>query len=413
MRKKQSQESLSFYQSIVDIKNLAETGKSQISSMGSLKKMPFSFSDLHFIPAQVAKIPLNEEDKVKTEIVIGPTARQPLQLSSPILISALSYGAVSKNVKLVIARTAAKLKVGYNTGEGGALAEDLKNADKLIIQYSTGRFGITDGILKKGAAVEIRFGQGAYPGKGSFLPAEKMTPDIARIRGLKTGEAAYSPAHHPDIKSSNDLKKKVSWLRDITGGKPIGAKIGCGNIEEDVEILAEAGVDFIALDGFSGGTGATDLIVRENIGIPTMFALARARITLEKLGVRNKVSLIAGGGLRNSADLAKCLALGANAVYLGTAALIAINCEQYRICQTGLCPTGVTTHDPILTKQLKIDEGVRKLSNFLRISLEEIKKITRITGNDSIDQLNRSALIALNKDLARALGVKWLDGKNK
>ncbi len=412
MRKKRSCEDDSFYQAIADIKDMAATGKSVVRSMGSLKKMPFSFDDLHFIPAQVARIPLNKEEKVSTEIIIGPGAKKPFRVSSPIMISGMSFGAVSKNVRTVIANAAAKLKTGFNSGEGGILEDELKIASKYMIgQYATGRFGVDEKQLKKAAAIEIRFGQGAYPGKGSYLPAGKMTAEIAKARGLKAGEAAYSPAHHNDMATPRQIKEKVRWLRKISNGVPVGAKIGCGDVEKDIRVLVDAGVDFIAIDGFGGGTGATDFYVRESVGIPLIVALPRARKYLEKLGVKNKISLIAGGGLRNSADFAKCLALGADAVYIGTAALIAINCEQYRICHTGLCPTGVTTHDPVLTSQLDVEKGIQKLSNFIRSSTEEIASLTRITGKDDIRKLDARDLVALKKDLAKVTGIKWMNGE--
>jgi glutamate synthase domain-containing protein 2 len=412
MRKKGLTEDKEFYQTVVDIKDMSATGNIIVRSMGSLKKMPFSFNDLHFVPAQVHNIPLNTEDRVSTEIVIGPRSRKPLRLSSPIMISGMSFGAVSKKVRLVISQVASKLKIGFNSGEGGTLTEEVDYGSKyLIMQYATGRFGVTDKILKKAAAIEIRFGQGAYPGKGSYLPASKITPEIAKIRGLKTGEAAYSPAHHPDMKTQEEIKEKITWLRKLTNGVPIGVKIGCGNIEEDIKILVDSGVDYIALDGFGGGTGATDYYVRENVGLPIIVALPRAHRFLKKLGARDDVSLIAGGGLRTSADFAKCLALGANAVYIGTAALIAINCQQFRICHTGFCPTGVTTNKDYLLTQLDVNEGIRKLSNFIKLSTHELANLTRIVGKNDVNKLDIEDLVSLKKDLSEISGVKWLKGE--
>ena len=411
MRKKRSDEDISFYQTVVDIKDMAATGNSVIRSMGSLKKLLFSLNDLHFIPAQVYRIPLNREDKVDTNVCIGPNAKKPLKVSSPIMISGMSYGATSKNVKLVIANVASKLKIAFNSGEGGRVDEELNVApDYLIGQYATGRFGVDEKMLKRVAAVEIRFGQGAYPGKGSYLPASKMPPEVATVRGLKGSEAAYSPAHHHDMTNPQEIKEKVSWLRKVTEGVPIGAKIGCGNIEKDIQILVDAGVDFIALDGFGGGTGATDFYVREHAGIPIFAALPRAFTFLTDRGVKDKISLIAGGGLRTSADFAKCLALGADAVYIGTAVLIAINCEQYRICHTGLCPTGVTTHNPSLVKQLDVEEGITKLSNFITTTTQEIAHLTRIVGKDDVNKLDSYDLVSMDKDLAVVTGTRWLDG---
>lgn len=410
MRRKYDEEDSDFYEKIVEIKDKS-AGKSVITSMGSLKEMPYKLDDLHFLPAQIERIPLNKEEDVNTSIIIGPDSKKPLKVSSPILISGMSFGAVSRNVRLVISQTASQLKIGFNSGEGGVLQEERKTSPELmVVQYSTGRFGLDEELLKSAGAVEIRFGQGAYPGKGSYLPAEKITGEVAEIRGLEKGKPAYSPAHHPDITSPKQLEEKINWLRELGEGIPIGAKIGCGNVEEDVKILIKAGVDFIALDGFGGGTGATDAYVKDNMGIPILAALPRAHEKLEKMKVRGKISLIAGGGLMNSADFAKCLALGADAVYIGTAALIAMNCQQYRVCHTGLCPTGITTQNPQLIDQLKVEDGIKNLSNFIDISTEEIATITRMVGKDDVKLLDKDDLVSLNRETAMITHVKWLNG---
>jgi methylamine---glutamate N-methyltransferase subunit C len=413
MRRKSDGEEESFYTMITDIKDSAQTGESQVRSMGSKKKMPFTLDDLHFLPAQAAKVPLNGDEPVSSRTVIGPKAKRPLVLSAPIIFTGMSYGAVSRNVRLVLANVASKFNIGVNTGEDITIPEEFQIAPKqLIQQYSTGRFGTTEEMLKGAAATEIRFGQGAYPGWESLLPASKMTKEVADMMGLKEGEDALSPARHPDIREKKDIKSKVDWLRKVTGGTPVGAKIGCGNVEEDVESLAECGVDFIALDAFGGGTGATEYFVRDNVGIPIIAALPRAHRHLSDLGVRDGISLIAAGGLRTSADFAKCIALGADAVAIGTAALIAINCQQYRICHTGLCPTGVTTLDPILSKQLDVSEGTRKLSNFVKVSIHEIESFARIVGKDDVHNLDEGDLVALTRDVSKLTGVKWLDGRS-
>ena len=413
MRKKKSDESEEFYQTVSEIKTLAETGESIVRPMGSLKKpgCGFSFDNLHFVPAQVAKIPLDREEKVNTEVVIGPAVKKPLKVSSPIMITGMSFGSTSKNVHLVISKVARELGIAFNSGEGGILEEEYKSKEFLIGQYATGRFGVNEDVLKKVSAVEIRFGQGAYPGKGSYLPAQKMTEEVSKLRGLKTGEPAYSPAYHHDMKNPEEIKNKIDWLRKITDGVPIGAKIGCGNIEEDIEVLVGAKVDFIAIDGFGGGTGATDAYVKNNVGIPVWAAIPRACRKLQELDAKKNTTLIAGGNLRTSADFAKCLALGADAVYVGTVALIAINCQQYRICHTGLCPTGVTTHNPELAARLNVVEGVRKLKNFIKVSTDEIAELTRIVGKNDIRKLDSNDLVAFRKDLAEMTGVKWIGKK--
>jgi glutamate synthase domain-containing protein 2 len=413
MIRKGLEENEDFYSKMAEIRNAADKGVSMMCSMGSTKKMPFSLDDLHFVPAQVSKIPLNTNEEVNIKTVIGPEAKRPLKVSSPILFSGMSYGAVSRNVRLVLAKVASKLDLGSNSGEDIVLPEELDIASKnLIIQYSTVRHNATETILKKGSAVEIRFGQGAYPGWESLLPAKKVPQEVAKLLALKEGEDQHSPSHHPDIRNEGELREKIQWLKELTNGVPIGAKIGCGNVENDVEILAKSGVDFISLDGFGGGTGATEFFVRENVGIPIVVALPRVDRHLKKIGVRNKISLIAGGGLRTSADFAKCIALGADAVYIGTSALIAINCQQYRICHTGQCPTGVTTNAPALVQRLNVDEGVRKLTNFINVSNIEITNLLRIVGKDDIKKLGMDDLVALKKELAEATGVAWMNGKN-
>ena len=412
MRKKSSEEDPCFYQEVVDIKQESKTRQSAVGSMGSLKKFPFSFDDLYFVPAQVNRIPLNLDESVNTSVVIGPQSKKPLKISSPIMISGMSFGAVSKKVRIVISSTASKLKIGFNSGEGGIIDEEKDlGEDYRIMQYSTGRFGVNEEILKSAAAVEIRFGQGAYPGKGSYLPTEKITDEVAKTRNLEPGDASYSPAHHPDMTNPDSIKDKITWLREITEGAPIGTKIGCGDVKADVKVLVDSGVDFIALDGFGGGTGATNLYVRDNVGIPIFAALPQAYQTLQELEVKDRISLIAGGGLRKSADFAKCLALGADAVYIGTAALIAINCQQYRVCYTGLCPTGIATQDPKLMEQLDLEEGINKLSNFIELSTEEVANLTRIVGKNNVGTLSNEDLISANRELSLITGVKWLNGE--
>ncbi|MCW3982437.1 MAG: FMN-binding glutamate synthase family protein [Candidatus Bathyarchaeota archaeon] len=413
-RKKSLGEDEENYQAMVDLSRVADKGDSPLSSMGSIKKMPFSLQDLHFVPAQVQRIPLNIDEKVNTEIVIGPKAASPLKASTPIMFSGMSYGAVSKKIRLILATVASKLNVAVNSGEDVVLPEEIELAQKhLIIQYSPIRFESAQNALKRCSGVEIRFGQGAYPGWLSRLPGSKMTGEVAALFGRKEGEDEFTPAHHPDITNSLELKEKVRWLKETTGGVPVGAKIGCGNVEADVEMLAECGVDFIALDGFGAGTGATELFVREHVGLPLVAALPRADRHLRKIGKRDSLTLIAGGGLRSSADFAKCLALGADAVYIGTAALIAINCQQYRVCHTGLCPTGVTTNDPVLLERLDVAEGIRRLTNFMTVSTREMANYARIVGKNDVRLLGKEDLVALKRDLAELTGVNWLDGKPK
>ena len=237
-----------FQSKVAEIKYMADKGTSMLCSMGSTKKMPYSLNELHFVPAQIYKIPLNTDEEVNLKTVIGPLAKKPLNFSSPIMFSGMSYGAVSRNVRLVLAKVASNLNLGLNSGEDFVLPEEIEVASRnLIIQYSTGNFRAPDDVFKKISGVEIRFGQGAFPGWESLLPAEKIPLEIAKQMGFKEGEAMHTPAHHPDIRNEGELREKIMWLKELTGGVPVGAKIGCGNVEEDVEILAKAALTLLRL----------------------------------------------------------------------------------------------------------------------------------------------------------------------
>ncbi|KUK01933.1 MAG: Archaeal glutamate synthase [Methanobacteriaceae archaeon 41_258] len=410
MRRRKKCEDPKNYEKIIQIKIMSK-GKNVIGSMGSPKKPPYTFDDINFIPAQIHRIPLNEDEKVNTEVTIGPKAKRSLKVNSSIIISGMSYGAISEKAKKATATTAKNLGIAYNSGEGGVLEYELEVASsQIILQYSTGRFGLNKEIIKKAAAIEIRFDQGAYPGKGSYLPPEKISQDVARIRGIRKDEGAYFPTHHPDIKNVKELEEKIEWLRKISSGAPIGAKIGCGDIEEDIRLLLDSGVDFISIDGFGGGTSTAFTHIRDNVGLPLISALPGAAHIIKGAGEKGEVSLIAGGGLRTSADMAKCLALGADAIYIGTAALIALNCEQHHLCHTGMCPTGITTHDPHLLKQFNLEKATKRLKNFIMVATGEIADFARITGKDDIKLLDDSDIFSFKRGLAELAGIKWLDG---
>ncbi len=413
-RKGASTEPSGFRDMVIGVKDAAILEKSGLAEMGSLRELPFSLDDLFFLPAQVSRFPLNADEEVDTAVTIGPRAQRPLELPTPILIAGMSFGAVSKNVRLSIARGAQEGGFGFNTGEGGILPEELEMAPgTMVAQYATGRFGIPEDRLRRASAIEIRFGQGAYPGIGSILLDSKVTAEVAKIRGIKKGENALSPARHPDISSSEEVEAKVAYLRRLTNGVPIGAKIGCGRIEDDLDVLLGAGVDFVTLDGFGGGTGATEMFARENCGIPIVAALPRAIRHLQREGARDRITVIASGGLRSSGHFAKCLALGADAIYIGTAALIAINCQQYRVCYGNKCPTGVTTHDPGLVSKISPDEGGRRLASFVRTSTSEMAGLARITGKNRLRDLVRDDIISVDKDLSEVTGVQWIDGRDR
>lgn len=385
-------------ESMADIHAMAETGRSIIEPMRTKRKV-ISWDDILIKGAQLAKIPLNDTDAVSTTTVIGPKARHPLVIETPVYVSHMSFGALSREVKIALARGSAAAKTAMCSGEGGILPESLANAYKYIFEYIPNRYSVTEENLAKVDAVEIKFGQSSKPGMGGHLPGAKVTEEIARIRGFKKGDDIISPAHYPDILSADDLKKKVSNLRELSGGKPIGVKIAAGNIEADLGVILQAEPDFITIDGRPGGTGASPKYIKAATSIPTIFALYRARSYLDKKGASD-ISLVITGGLRVSSDFAKALAMGADAVAIATAALIACGCQQYRICHADKCPVGITTQNEELRKRLNIDQSAKWLENYLNVCTDELRSFARLTGNDDVSRLSLNDLCTVNSEIS-------------
>jgi glutamate synthase domain-containing protein 2 len=279
------------------------------------------------------------------------------------------------------------------------LPESRRFAFKYILEYVPNRYSITEENLKSADAIEIKIGQSAEPGMGARLPAEKVTAEIAQIRGYPVGTDIVSPAAFDDIRSREDLKKKVLWLRKTSGGKPIGIKIAAGDIEEDLAVVVYAEPDFITIDGRPGATGAALKYIKAATSVPTLFALYRARKYLDDNNIRD-VSLVITGGLRISSDFAKALCLGADAIAVGTAALMACACQQYRICDTGNCPVGVTTQKPDLRERLKPDISAKRLENYLRVSTEELRDFARLTGNNDVHALSIRNICTTNSEIS-------------
>ncbi|TFG56132.1 MAG: FMN-binding glutamate synthase family protein, partial [Candidatus Aminicenantes bacterium] len=268
-----------------------------------------------------------------------------------------------------------------------------------ILEYVPNRYSITEENLKRVDAVEIKFGQSAKPGMGGHLPGGKVTAEIAAIRGFPEGADIISPSRFPDISTRDDLKRKVAELRRLSGGRPVGIKFAAGHVEADLEFALYAGPDFITIDGRAGATGAAVKFIKDATSIPTIYALHRARKYLDGRGIKG-VTLIVTGGLRVSSDFAKALALGADVVAIGTAALMAIGCQQYRICDSGRCPVGIATQDPGLRARLNVDESARWLANFLRVSTEELKDFARLTGNDDVHKLSVRDLATTSSEIS-------------
>ncbi len=389
---------------LADINVMAETGRSIIEPMQT-KASVIRWDDILIQGAQLSRSPLNHDDKVDTTTTIGPMAKKPMTLSTPIYISHMSFGALSKEAKIAIARGSKAMKTAIGSGEGGILPESIGNAHKYIFEYVPNRYSVTEENLRAVDAIEIKFGQSAKPGMGGHLPGDKVTKEIAGIRGFSEGADIISPAHFEDITTRGELKAKVDWLREVSEGKPIGIKIAAGHIELDLDYALSAEPDFITIDGRAGGTGASPKYVKSSVGIPTPFAIYRARRYLDDRKMHH-VSLVCTGGLRVSSDFAKALALGADAVAISTSALIAIGCKQYRICNTGKCPMGIATQDPSLRENLDIDHAARRLHNFLKVSTAELEDFTRLTGNKSVHDLSIRDLRTTNSEISDHTAVK-------
>lgn len=387
-----------------DIRKRALSPKAPMISGRSNKAGKIDFNDIIFVPAQLTKRPVDYfRERIESKTVIGKSSKRPLELDIPIFFAAMSFGALSKEAKIAIAKASTILGTATNTGEGGMLPEERKYARFLISQYSTGRFGVDDKYLKSSDAIEIKIGQGAKPGQGGLLPGHKVTEEIAKVRKIPLGKPVHSPPSHPDIKTPKDLKEKVSWLRKISGGKPIIIKLGAGN-PEDIRIAVRADPDAIAIDGCCGGTGAAPDIMLDDFGVPVLPALANARKTMDKM--KADQDLLIGGGFSKGADVAKALALGADAVFMGFPLMIAMGCEYCRECTTGHCPMGIATQDPKLRKKLDMKKAVGSVVNYVRACTEEIKMAAGATGNNNVHGMKKSDLRALNIDMAKTVGVK-------
>jgi len=383
---------------MADVHKMAESRQSITEPMRT--RVPtFSWDEILIKGAQLAKVPLNKEEKVNTETVIGPKAKHPLVIETPVYITHMSFGSLSKEAKLALSKGSAEVKTAICSGEGGILPEELDNAYKYVFEYVPNKYSVTDEYLARVDAVEIKIGQSAKPGMGGHLPGSKVTKEIAAIRGFPEGRDIVSPARFDDIKTRDDLKRIVQRLRNKTEGKPIGIKLAAGNIEADLEVALSAKPDFVTLDGRAGATGAALKFVKAAASVPTLFALYRARKYMDDSGA-DGVSLVITGGFRISSDFAKALALGADAVAIGTTAMMACGCQQYRICHTGKCPIGLTTQDPQLRARLDIDKSAKRLENFLRVSTEELKDFARLTGNNDIHALSVTDLCTTNSEIS-------------
>lgn len=380
-----------------EIHRMAVTGKSVGGSMGTKMAMP-DWDDILLLGAQLNPPPLNDHDPVTTMTVIGKNAKRPMVLDSPVYISHMSFGALSREIKVALSKGSAMAKTAMCSGEGGILPEEREAAYKYIFEYIPNKYSVTEENLRRADAIEIKIGQGTKPGMGGHLPGEKVTEEIAALRGRTPGEDIQSPSKFQEINSREDLKEMVSMLRKRSDGRPIGIKIAAGRIERDLEFCVFAEPDFITIDGRGGATGSSPLMLREATSVPTIYALHRARKYLD--GVHSDISLVITGGLRVSSDFAKALAMGADAVAIASAGLIAAACQQYRICGSGNCPVGIATQEPELRARLKVDAAAKRVANFLNVSKDELKMFARITGHASVHDLSVSDLVTINREIS-------------
>ena len=385
-----------------EIHEMAVKGESLHAAMGTLLPLP-KWEDILLLGAQLDPAPLNDDDPVSTQTIIGKNAKQPMVLESPVYISHMSFGALSKEIKTALAKGSACAKTAMCSGEGGILPEEKAAAYKYIFEYIPNKYSVTDENLKTSDAIEIKIGQGTKPGMGGHLPGSKVTEEIAAIRGKNVGEDIQSPSKFPEINSKEDLKAMVDMLRERSEGRPVGIKLAAGNIEKDLAYAVSAGPDFITIDGHGGATGSSPFFLREATSVPTIYALSRARRYLDS--IQSDIALVITGGLRVSADFAKALAMGADAVAVASAPLIAAACQQYRICGSGYCPVGIATQNPMLRERLKIEEAAQRIANYLILSNDELKTFARISGLDDVHKLSLDNLITLDDQIAKYTGI--------
>lgn len=394
---KETRKTNSDYRYMKEIHEMAVTGKSIIEAMGTRMPMP-NWDDILIMGAQLNPMPLSEHAPVSTMTVIGKNAKRPMILDSPVYISHMSFGALSKETKVAMAKGSAMAKTAMCSGEGGILPEEMEASYRYIFEYVPNQYSVTDENLKRTDAIEIKIGQGTKPGMGGHLPGEKVTPEIAEIRNKPLGEDVISPSTIPGVETKEDLKELVKELRRRSDGRPIGIKIAAGKIEKDLEYVVFAEPDFITIDGRGGATGASPALVRDATSVPTIYALHRARKYLDT--VRCDAELVITGGLRVSSDFAKALAMGADAVAVASAAMVAAACQQYRICGSGMCPVGVATQDEELRKRLQGEAAAKRVANYLNCSKEELKTFARITGHSNVHDLELSDLCTISREIS-------------
>ena len=378
----------------------------RVSAMGiPLTELP-RWSDIQILTAQLAAQPLADDAPVETELVIGPNARKPVRLDIPILVSDMSFGALSEDAKIALATGAEMVGTGICSGEGGMLPGEQEANSRYFYELATGKFGWSIDKVKRCQAFHFKAGQGAKTGTGGHLPGKKVTEKIAAVRGLKAGEAAISPSRFPDLVIARDYAEVADEIREATGGIPVGFKMSAQHIEKDIEFALSAGADYIIIDGRGGATGAAPEIFKNNISVPTLAALPRARRYLDEYG-RSGVTLIVTGGLRTESDFVKALALGADGIAIANAAIQAIGCLAMRACHTNKCPVGVATQDPEMRRRLHIEKSAKRLKNYLESSVHLMKVLARACGYSRLSDFSMNDLTTWKRDISYLTGVRF------
>jgi len=375
------------------------------AAMGVARQDLPSWDDLQIVTAQMATKPLLDDHPVSTKVVIGPRAKKPLELDIPLFVSDMSFGALSYEAKVALSKGAQLAGTGICSGEGGMLPDEQSSNDRYFYELASARFGYSPDKVVKCQAFHFKGGQGAKTGTGGHLPGEKVDSVIASVRGIPVGQTAVSPATFPDLNTPADFKEFADEVRSHTGGIPIGFKLSAQHVEADIDFALEASADYIILDGRGGGTGSAPTLFRDNISVPTIPALARARRHLDR--VSPDTTLVITGGLRTPADFVKALALGADAIAVSNSAIQAIGCLGMRACSSNNCPVGIATQKAGLRQRIVIDESAQRLKNFFEASTELMGVLARACGHDSLGGFTPSDLVAWKRDLADLSGVRF------
>ncbi len=395
------------------IRHLADHGLSKVGHHGPVAAMGVSraelpvWDDLQFVTAQLARVPQLDDVPVATELVIGPRAAKPLQLEIPLFVSDMSFGALSEEAKIALSKGAERAGTGICSGEGGMLPEEQEANSRYFYELASARFGFSWDKLERVQAFHFKGGQGAKTGTGGHLPGEKVKGKIAEVRGLDEGQPAVSPARFPEWDDEDGFRHFADEVRERTGGIPIGFKLSAQHVEDDIDAALRIGVDYVILDGRGGGTGAAPLLFRDNISVPTLPALARARRHLDRRHKSGDVTLIITGGLRTPADFAKAMALGADGVAVSNAAIQAIGCLGMRACHTNNCPVGIATQKEQLRDRLPVDEAADRLARFFGASVELMQVLARACGHTRLADLRREDLTTWKRDVAYLTGVPY------